>query len=46
WKEQALKWAKDHPEVANMSRQELIDKLVSEGFTEEEAEYGVSQFGY
>ena len=46
WKEQAAKSAKSYLEYSAFSRDGLIDQLIYEGFTREEAEYGVTQNGY
>jgi hypothetical protein len=45
WKEQAALSAENYLEVTAFSRQGLIDQLVFEGFTEEQATYGVDQTG-
>jgi type IV secretory pathway VirB10-like protein len=46
WMEQAAKSAASYQEFASMSRQELKDQLLYEGFTEEQAEHGVVSVGY
>ena len=45
WNEQAAKSAKNYLEYAAFSRSGLIDQLIYEGFTPEQAEYGVNQTG-
>ena len=46
WNEQAAKSAESYLEFSSFSRQGLIDQLVFEGFSQAEAEYGVSQIGF
>ncbi len=46
WSEQAAKSAASYLEISSFSRDGLIDQLVFEGYTQEEAEYGVAQAGY
>jgi hypothetical protein len=41
WNEQAAKKAKSYLEFQSFSRSGLIDQLLFEGFTPEQAEYGV-----
>ena len=38
--------AQSYLDYSSFSRQGLIDQLVFEGFTQEQAEYGVSAVGY
>ena len=38
--------AENYLELMSFSRQELIDQLVYDGFTQEQAEYGVTAAGY
>jgi hypothetical protein len=45
WNEQAAKKAKDYLEYTSFSRSGLVDQLLHEGYTPEQAEYGVSQTG-
>lgn len=45
WNEQAAKKAQSYLDVMEFSRQGLIDQLLYEGFTAEQAEYGVTQVG-
>ena len=42
WKEQAALKAAQYLDFQSFSRSGLIDQLLFEGFTQEEAEYGVS----
>ena len=44
--EQAAKSAEQYLSFSSFSRQGLIDQLMYEGFTQEQAEYGVTQNGY
>jgi len=44
--EQAAKSAEASLEYSSFSRSGLIDQLLFEGFSQEQAEYGVSQNGY
>lgn len=46
WNKQAAKKAQDYMNYSSFSRQGLIDQLKFEGFTGEQAEYGVSAVGY
>ena len=46
WKEQAAKSVESYLEFTSFSRDGLIDQLVFEGYTQEEAEYGVTAVGY
>jgi len=46
WNDQAAKKAKSYLEYSSFSRQGLIDQLKYNGFSQAEAEYGVSQNGY
>lgn len=46
WKQQAALKAQDYLDTMSFSREELLDQLESEGFTSEQAEYGVSAVGY
>ena len=46
WNEQAAKSAKNYLEFTSFSRQGLIDQLIFEGFTPEQAEFGVVAVGY
>lgn len=46
WNEQAAKKAKSYLEFTSFSRSGLIDQLLYDGFTQEQAEYGVTQNGY
>ena len=46
WFEQAAKCAENYLKYAAFSRERLIDQLLYEGFTQEQAEYGVEQNGY
>ncbi len=45
WNEQAAKSAREYLDYTSFSRKGLIDQLVFEGFTPEQAEYGVDQTG-
>ena len=45
WKEQAAKAAKQYLSGSSFTKEALIEKLTSEGFSSEEAEYGASQAG-
>lgn len=45
WNEQAALSAESYLDYMEFSRQSLIDQLVFEGFTQEQAEYGVTQAG-
>jgi len=45
WNEQAAEKAKDYLDTESFSHDGLVDQLVYEGFTKEQAEYGVSQAG-
>ena len=42
---QAAASAESYLEMSGFSRQGLIDQLVFEGFTQQQAEYGVSEVG-
>lgn len=44
WRDQAAKKAKEYMDDGSPSRDELKEQLTSDGFTEDEVEYGVSQF--
>jgi hypothetical protein len=44
--EQAAKSAKQYLDYSSFSRQGLIDQLIYHGFSNAQAEYGVSQNGY
>ena len=46
WNEQAAMKAKSYLDHFAFSRDQLIDQLESEGFTESQAEYGVQAVGY
>ena len=46
WNEQAALQAEQYLELMSFSRQGLIDQLLYEGFTQEQAEYGASAVGY
>lgn len=46
WNEQAAQKAQDYMDFSSFSRSGLIDQLLYEGFTQEQAEYGVSAVGY
>ena len=46
WYEQAAKSARSYLNVMSFSRSELIDQLEYEGFTYDQAVYGVEQNGY
>ena len=46
WNEEAAESAKSYMDVMSFSRQGLIDQLLYEGFTQEQAEYGASAVGY
>ena len=46
WKEEAVEKAKNYLDMYGMSRQGLKDQLLFEEFTDEEAEYAISQVGY
>lgn len=41
-----LKKAQEYLDFSSFSRDELIDQLEYEGFTAEQAEYGVTAVGY
>jgi hypothetical protein len=43
WNEQAAKKAKEYLDYTSFSREGLVQQLVFEGFTSEQAEYGASQ---
>jgi hypothetical protein len=45
WNEQAAKSAKSYLEFSSFSRSGLIDQLEYEGFTPDQAEYGVNKAG-
>ena len=45
YNEQAAKSAKDYLDFSSFSRSGLIEQLEFEGYTSEQAEYGVSQTG-
>ena len=45
WNEQAAKKAQDYLDIMAFSRQGLIDQLQFEGYTYEQAVYGVNQVG-
>lgn len=45
WNEQAAKSAESYLEFSAFSRSGLIDQLLFEGYTQEQAEYGVSTTG-
>ena len=45
WMEQAVLCAQDYLDYTSFSRQGLIDQLLYEGFTQEQAEYGAAQAG-
>ena len=42
----AAKKAQEYLDYSSFSRQGLIDQLIFEGFTAEQAEYGASAVGY
>ena len=46
WNAEAAESAKSYLEHSSFSRQELLEQLMYEGFTQEQAEYGVSAAGY
>ncbi|UMZ72540.1 Host cell surface-exposed lipoprotein [Natranaerofaba carboxydovora] len=46
WKEQAALKAEDYLDYSSFSREGLIEQLEYEGFTREQAEYGVEAVGY
>ncbi len=46
WNEEAAKKAQQYLNVSSFSRSGLMDQLKFEGFTEEQAEYGVTAVGY
>ena len=43
WNQQAALKAEEYLNYTSFSRQGLIDQLIYEGFTPEQAEYGASQ---
>ena len=43
WKEQAALKAADYLDYSNFSKQGLIDQLVYEGFSQEQAQYGANK---
>ncbi len=45
WNKQAVKSAKEYLDYSSFSRSGLIDQLEYEGFTHEQAAYGVSKTG-
>jgi len=45
WNDQAAKKAAEYLKYSSFSRSGLIDQLVFEGFTQAQAEYGVSTTG-
>jgi colicin import membrane protein len=45
WNEQAAKAAEDYLDYTAFSRSGLIDQLMFEGYSREQAEYGVTQAG-
>lgn len=45
YNEQAAKKAKDYLKFTSFSRSGLVDQLLFEGYTPEQAEYGVSTTG-
>jgi hypothetical protein len=45
WNEQAAKAAKDYLGFTSFSHQGLVDELSFDGFTPDQAEFGVSQTG-
>ena len=46
WYEQTAKSAQSYLDVMSFSRSGLIEQLLYEGFTQQQAEYGVSAVGY
>lgn len=46
WNEQAKKVAKNYLDVSSFSRDGLIDQLKFDGFTDEQAIYGVEANGF
>ncbi len=46
WNEQAAEKAQSYLDFMSFSRKGLIEQLVYEGFTKEQAEYGVKAVGY
>ncbi len=46
WFEQAALKAADYLDYSSFSRQGLIDQLLYEGFTPDEAVFGVTEVGY
>ena len=44
--EKAKKTAEDYLKYSSFSRQSLYEQLIYEGFTNEQAEYGVTAVGY
>lgn len=45
WNEQAAKSAQNYLEFTSFSHSGLVEQQIFEGFTREQAEYGVSQTG-
>ena len=46
WKQQAVKMAKSYLDTMSFSKEELRKQLIFEGFTEEQADYALSEVGY
>lgn len=46
WNEQAAIVAQSYLDYSDFSRQGLLDQLLYEGFTQEQAEYGLEAVGY
>ena len=46
WNEQAAKKSKEYLNFTSFSRQGLIEQLIFEGFTQEQAEYGANAVGF
>ena len=46
WFEQAALKVQEYIDYMSFSRQGLIDQFMFEGFTQEQAEYGVTEVGY
>ena len=46
WNDEAVKSAKNYTHFSDFSRQGLIDQLMFEGYTQAQAEYGVTAVGY
>ena len=46
WNNEAARMAQEYIDFMSFSRQELVEQLEFEGFTSEQAEYGVKAVGY